>query len=73
MIGALVNLIVYLLIVGILIWLVIYVVDAIPIPQPLNRIIRVAVVVVAALIVILLLLDLLGVGGGLTLPKLAPQ
>jgi hypothetical protein len=74
MIGALINLIIYLLVLGILIWLVLYVVDAIPIPEPINRIIKVAVVVIAALVVILLLLQLLGVsgGGGLQLPKLTP-
>lgn len=71
MVAALINLIIYLLVLGILIWLVMYVVDAIPLPDPLNRIIKVAVTVLACLVVILLLLSLLGVGTGVTLPKLA--
>lgn len=70
MIMALVNLIIYLLIVGILIWLVYYVVDAIPLPQPINKIVKLAVVVVTALIIIVLLLNLVGVGGGIDLPKI---
>lgn len=70
MIATLINLIVYLLIVGILLALVYYVLDAIPIPEPINRIVKVVVIVVACLVVILLLLDLIGVGGG-GLPKIA--
>ena len=56
MIGGLINLIVWLLIVGILIALVYWVIDAIPLPQPLNRIVKIVVVVVSALVLILLLL-----------------
>lgn len=64
MIAGLINLIVYLLVIGILVALVFYVLQTIPLPEPINRIIRVAIVVIAALIIILLLLQLLGVGGG---------
>jgi amino acid transporter len=70
MISALITLIVYLLILGILIWLVYYVVDAIPLPEPINRIVKLAVVVVCALIVIVLLLNLLGAGVNIDLPKI---
>ena len=69
MIPALINLIVYLLIVGILLALVWYVLDAIPIPEPINRIVKVVVVVVAALVIILVLLQLVGVGSSGGLPK----
>jgi hypothetical protein len=70
MISALVTLIIYLLVLGILIWLVYYVVDAIPLPDPIGRIVKLVVVVIAALVVILMLLNLLGVGAGIDLPKL---
>lgn len=70
MIPALVNLIVYLLIAGILIALVYYVVDAIPLPPPINRLIKLAVVVIACLIIVLLLLQLVGVGTGVPVPRL---
>jgi len=65
-IATLITLIVYLLIVGILLALVTYVVRAIPIPDPLGRIIVIAAVVIGVLIVLVLLLDLIGVGSGLS-------
>jgi hypothetical protein len=68
MIPALINLIVYLLIIGVLLALVYYVLDAIPIPEPINRIVKIVIIVVACLVVIMLLLQLLG--GGTGLPKL---
>ena len=74
MIPALINLIIYLLVAGVLIWLVLYIVDAIPIPQPFNRIIKLVITVLACLIVILLLLQVLGMGTGVgPLPKLTVQ
>jgi len=70
MIGALITLIIYLLILGILIALVYYVVDAIPLPEPINRIVKLTIVVLAALIVIILLLNLIGAGVNLNLPAI---
>lgn len=69
MIGGLVNLIIYLLIIGILLGLVYWVIDAIPLPEPINRIIKIVIVVLCALIVIVLLLDLVGVNTGVDLPS----
>jgi len=71
MIGALISLIIYLLIVGLLYWFAIYVIDAIPIPDPPNRIIKIALMAVVVLSIVVLLLNLLGVGG-VGLPKLVP-
>lgn len=68
MIPALINLIIYLLVLGILLWLVYYVVDAIPLPQPLNKIVKIVVIVIVVLVLILLLLDIAGVGTGVDLP-----
>jgi TRAP-type C4-dicarboxylate transport system permease small subunit len=72
MIGALITLIIYLLVLGLLYWLVIYVLDTIPIPDPPNRIIKIALMVLMVLVIIVLLLNMLGVGTGtdLHLPKL---
>lgn len=71
MIAALINLIIYLIVLGLLYWLVVYVIDTIPIPDPPNRFIKLALMVLLVLIVIVLLLDILGGGvGGLGLPKL---
>lgn len=70
MIGALITLIIYLLVLGLLYWLVIYVLDTIPIPDPPNRIIKIALMVLMVLIIIVLLLNLIGAGTGINLPKL---
>ena len=69
MIGALITLIVYLFVIGLLLWLVFYVLGSFPLPHPFPQIIRVVAVVIAVLIVIILLLDLLG-GGGIGVPRL---
>jgi hypothetical protein len=72
MIAALFNLIIYLLILGLLYWVVIYVVDTVPVPDPPARVIKIAVMVIMVLVTIVLLLDLLGGGvGGLDLPRIA--
>jgi hypothetical protein len=69
MIQALITLIIWLLVVGILYWIVIYVLDAIPIPDPPNRIIKVVLAVVFALAILLYLLNVLGVNTGVDFPK----
>ena len=69
MIPAFVNLIVWLLIIGILYAIAVYVVDNF-IPEPPRRIVKVVLVVIIALAAVMLLLDLLGGGAGLDLPKL---
>ena len=69
MIPALINLIVWLLVVGILYWLVIYIIDTVPIPDPPARIIKLVLLVVLAIVVILMLLDLIGVQTGMNMPK----
>ena len=74
MIGALITLIIYLMVVGLLYWLVIYVIDTIPIPDPPARIIKIVLMVLLVLIVIMLLLDLMGGSvGGINLPKVTTQ
>jgi hypothetical protein len=72
MVGALITLFIYLLVLGLLYWLVIYVLDSVPIPDPPNRIIKIALMVLMVIIVIVLLLNLIGVGIGndIHLPRL---
>jgi hypothetical protein len=69
MIASLITLIIYLLILGIVLWLVYYVVDAIPLPEPINKIVKLAVVVLACLVIIVLLLQMVG-GVQLNIPKI---
>jgi cation transporter-like permease len=68
MIISVVNILLYLIVVGLLGGLAYYIVDAVPIPQPFNKLIKLAVIVVCVLIVILLLLQLAGSFGGVRLP-----
>jgi hypothetical protein len=68
-IASLVNLLIWLLVLGIVVGLVFWVLETIPVPQPLNKIIRVAAVVIVVLIVILLLLQLAGVPTVISLPS----
>jgi uncharacterized membrane protein len=64
-----IGLIVWLLVLGILYAIGDYVLKNL-IPEPPQHILRVALVVLIGIAVILLLLDLLGVGGGLSFPRL---
>lgn len=73
MISALITLIIYLLVLGLLYWLVIYVVDTIPIPDPPARIIKIALMVLMVLVIIVLLLNMLGGGTSLNIPKISVQ
>jgi hypothetical protein len=70
MIGGLISLIVWILVVGILYLLVVWVIDSIPIPDPANRIIKLVLGVLLAIMVIVMLLNLIGVGTGVEMPKL---
>jgi hypothetical protein len=65
MIGTLI----YLLVVCVIIGLVWWIVDYLPVPEPLNKLIKVVTIVIGAIIIIYALLSIAGVGGGL--PKLS--
>jgi hypothetical protein len=66
MLATMVHLVIYLVVVGLVAWLLMFLLDYIPVPQPFNKIGKVVIMVLSVLIVIFLLLDL--VGGGA--PKL---
>lgn len=70
MIAAIVNLIIYLLVLGCLFAVADYAITNL-LPDPPARILRVIVIVLLGLVAILLLFNLLGAGGGLDLPKIA--
>jgi hypothetical protein len=69
MITALVYLVIYLVVIGLIIWLLTYLVDAVPLPEPFNRVAKVCILVIGILIVILLLLQFVE-GGGTHIPRL---
>jgi hypothetical protein len=69
MIAAIVNLIIYIVVLGILYAVVVYAVDNL-LPDPPARIVKVVCVILLALVLVLMLINLLGGGAGLNLPKL---
>ena len=68
MIPALVNLIIYLMALGILYAILVYVADNL-LPNPPANIVKVVGVVIIGLVAVLLLLNLAGVNTGLDLPR----
>lgn len=69
MIGALLMLAVYLAILVIVVGLLLWLIDAIPVPQPINKFARIATIVIAVIVIVLLLLQMVGVGGSLPAPR----
>jgi len=66
-IEGLIMLVIYIIVIGVVCYLLIYLIDAIPIGEPFNRVARTVILVVGVLLVILLLLQFVGVGGHLAL------
>jgi hypothetical protein len=60
MITSLVYLVIYIIVIGLIIWLLLYVIDIVPLPEPFHRVARIAIMVIGVLIVILLLLNFIG-------------
>lgn len=60
MIASLVMLVVWLIVIGLIIWLLTYLIDAVPVPEPFARVARVAILVIGVLIVIIILLQFAG-------------
>lgn len=70
MITSLVMLVVYLIIIGLIIWVLLYAIQQIPMQPPFAQVARVVIIVVGCLIAVILLLNFLGVVG--PLPRIAP-
>ena len=69
MIGALITLIIYAAVIGLLLWLLQFVLNSFPVQEPFRKIIWIAAVVIAVIFLIVLLLDLLG-QGSMGVPRL---
>ena len=61
MLGALISLLVIVIVIGLVYW----VIDAIPVPQPLNRFAKIAVIVIGVIAIIYVLLGM----GGISIPR----
>jgi hypothetical protein len=73
MIRALIELIIWLIIAGVVLWAARYVANALPLDPTIKTIINVVATVVAVIICLIALLNLIGVViPGIDMPKLAP-
>ena len=61
MITSLIMLVVYIIVIGLVLWLLNYLIDAVPLQEPFNRVAKIAILVIGVLIIILLLLQFIGV------------
>jgi hypothetical protein len=62
-----IALLVYLVVICLIVGLVYYIADNIPIPSPLNNVVKVVAMVIGVLVIVLLLLQLVGIGPGVSL------
>lgn len=60
MIDTLVNIVIYILVVGLIFWLLNYLIDNLPMQDPFRRVAKMVLMVCGVLILIVLLLGLLG-------------
>jgi hypothetical protein len=61
-IGGMIQFLLILVALGIIVWVAFYILANFPPPEPLGRIIRVAIMVFSVLIVVVLILNIAGVG-----------
>jgi hypothetical protein len=64
MIGSLIYLVIYIIVIGLIVWLLNFLIDAVPMDPPFKRVAKIALMVVSVLIIILLLLQFVGVVDG---------
>ena len=69
MIGALITLVIYIIILGLILYLLHYIVNALPLFEPFRQIANVLITVIGVIALIFILLSLVG-EGGLRLPRL---
>lgn len=67
MITGLITFVIYLIVLGLVAWLLVYVVDLLPLPAPFGQVARIVIIVVCVLILVIMLLGLIGEGPGLRL------
>lgn len=62
MVGGLLTIVIYCIALGLIVWLVHYLIDVTPVAEPFARVAKIIVIVLAVLIVIMLLLSLVDSG-----------
>ncbi len=61
MVAGLINLVVYLIVIGLVFWLLSYLVDTVPMQPQFRQVAKIALTVVGVLIIIVILLQFVGV------------
>jgi hypothetical protein len=69
MVSGLIGLIIYIIVVGLVLWLLSYIIDIVPMQPPFKQMAKTVLLVVGVLIIILILLNFIGVIDG-GLPRL---
>lgn len=69
MLGTLINLLIWLIILGVLWYAIEYAITHLPVPDPPARLIRIVVVLIFCLLIIGVLLSMVGGGGVINLPR----
>jgi preprotein translocase subunit SecE len=69
MIGGLLTLVIYLVVLGLVFWLLDYLIRTIPLAEPFARIARIILIVLSVVIVIALLLSLVDGGASIRMPR----
>lgn len=64
MVASLIQLVIWIIVVGLIFWVLNYLVDTLPLPEPFHKVAKVILAVVAVLVVLMVLLQLLGVSTG---------
>lgn len=64
MASSLITLLIYVVVIGLIFWVIWWALDTIGVPEPFNKVVRVILVLVAALLLINLLLGILPAGRG---------
>lgn len=72
MASSLITLLIYIVVIGLIFWVLWWALDTMGVPEPFNKVIRVILILVAALLVINLLLGILPAGHSLRLGSWAP-
>ena len=70
MINTLVSLMIYILVLGLIWFLLNYLIDNLPLGEPFQRVAKIILLVVGVLVLIILLLGLIGEGGPVRLPRI---
>lgn len=60
MVGSLITLVIYIIVIGLIMWLLIWALDQIPMPEPFKSVARVLIIVIGVLILCFILLSLVG-------------